>query len=156
MTHPDQYSAYVISRLFSGIFGCVPGVIGPQLLVDIYPLHQRGRAFNAFHIALLFGTVAGPTFSALISANTAWPVEYWWTVGLLAVTIVLCFLTLEETGSYQQSEIRTVPESYSKNRFRTLISGSKVVPTTSIGQSVSSRIYIEEELMLLYPRANTF
>ncbi|KAJ9482617.1 hypothetical protein VN97_g10813 [Penicillium thymicola] len=98
MTDPSNYIAYVISRLFAGFFGAVPTVLGPRIVTDMFFLHQRGRAFTALHMAFLFGTIAGPTFSGFVSAHSFFPVEFWWTAGLLGFTIICCFCFLEETG----------------------------------------------------------
>ncbi|MCJ1401853.1 hypothetical protein MMC11_005070 [Xylographa trunciseda] len=138
MTHSDQYNAYIVSRLFAGIFGGVPSVLGPGLLMDLYPLTQHGRAFNIFHSSLLLGTIAGPTISAFISANNVWTVEYWWTVAFLAFTIVLTFLVLEETGSDRVSNMSKtrIPNSFLHNRAATFFFGTKVVPHTTIKRTL--------------------
>ncbi|OQD84685.1 hypothetical protein PENANT_c012G01696 [Penicillium antarcticum] len=98
MTNPKNYIPYVMSRLFAGFFGAVPTVLGPRIVTDLFFLHQRGRAFTVLHMAFLFGTIAGPTFSGFVSAHSFFPVEFWWTVGLLGFTLLCCFFFLEETG----------------------------------------------------------
>ncbi|KAJ5506154.1 Major facilitator superfamily domain general substrate transporter [Penicillium expansum] len=120
MTDPGDYIAYVISRLFAGFFGAVPTVLGPRIVTDLFFLHQRGRAFTALHMAFLFGTIAGPTFSGFVSAHSFFPVEFWWTrvvlpttwketakvgitpflIGMCPVTIIMGIFTLISFGFY--------------------------------------------------------
>ncbi|PWY66030.1 polyamine transporter [Aspergillus heteromorphus CBS 117.55] len=133
MTHPDDYIAFVLSRLFAGFFGAVPTVLGPRIITDLLFLHQRGRAFTALHMAFLFGTIAGPTFSAFISANAFFPVEFWWSVGLLGATAVLVVCGLEETGYDRAHPDRNpvIPTPWLANRWATFVLGHRVVqPTT--------------------------
>ncbi|KAJ5123581.1 Major facilitator superfamily domain general substrate transporter [Penicillium atrosanguineum] len=133
MTHSDDYIPYIMSRLFAGFFGAVPTVLGPRIVTDLFFLHERGRAFTALHMAFLFGTIAGPTFSGFISADVFFPVEFWWTVGLLGFTLICCFLLLEETG-FDRRCLENNPETPGgliANRFATFFFGQSVVlPTT--------------------------
>ncbi|KAJ5987830.1 Major facilitator superfamily domain general substrate transporter [Penicillium waksmanii] len=133
MTHPNDYIPYIISRLFAGFFGAVPTTLGPRIVTDLFFLHQRGRAFMALHMAFLFGTIAGPTFSGFISANAFFPVEFWWTVGLLGFTLICCFCLLEETGFDRVNFERNpeIPQGLVAKRLATFFFGQSVVfPTT--------------------------
>lgn len=73
-------------------------IVGPLYLVDLFFLHQRGRAFNALGIAMNMGASAGPTFSGFITVHLPWYDEYWWTIGLSCLAIILVVLFLEETS----------------------------------------------------------
>lgn len=89
MTKPGDYDAFVVSRLFGGIFGSVPGVLGTGMIMEMFFLHERGRALTTFHLFFLFGTVAGPTFGGFIVQHVSWTVEFWWTVALQAFIFIL-------------------------------------------------------------------
>lgn len=133
MTHPNDYIPYIISRLFAGFFGAVPTTLGPRIVTDLFFLHQRGRAFMALHMAFLFGTIAGPTFSGFVSAKSFFPVEFWWTVGLLGFTLICCFCLLEETGFDRVNFERNpeIPQGLVAKRLATFLFGQSVVlPTT--------------------------
>jgi MFS family permease len=141
MTRPDQYIPYLMSRGVAAFFGTVVSILGPRYLVDLFFLHQRGRAFTILHLALNFGASAGPTFAGFVAANAYWPVEYWWSVALTGVSIVVTFLFLEETG-YDRTEgavNRIKPTSWIKDRFETFFFGQKVVPKRTLGETVCCR-----------------
>lgn len=132
MTHEDQYVPYLLSRFFAGFFGVVVSVLGPAYLVDMFFLHHRGRAFTVLHLALNFGASAGPTFSGFVAMRSYWTVEYWWQVGVTAITLVVVFLFLEDTtfdrvGTGKGDEER----SWLKGRFDTFFFGTKVVRSVS-------------------------
>lgn len=139
MTKPDQYIPFIMSRLFAGIFGAVPTVLGPRIITNIFFLHQRGRAFTVLHMAFLFGTIAGPTFSAFISARAYFPTEFWWSVGLLGGVLVLVLLFLEETGFDREHEDSNpdIPQSFFAKRWATFFFGRRVVRNRSISEAVS-------------------
>jgi MFS family permease len=138
MTGENQYWAYFMSRYFAGFFGMVVSVLGPRYLVDMFFLHQRGRAFTVLHLALNFGASAGPTFSGYVAAKRYWPIEYWWSVALLGVTAILVFCLLEETGYDRLNPENNVdtPKGFIVNRIRTFLPGNKIVKPASLSEVV--------------------
>ncbi|KAK0641776.1 major facilitator superfamily domain-containing protein [Cercophora newfieldiana] len=133
MTRADQYGPYLASRYFSAFFGVTVSVLGPRYLVDMFFLHQRGRAFTVLHLALNFGASAGPTFAGFVAAHAYWPVEYWWSVGLTGFAIIVVFAFLEETN-FDRSEgtvNRTKPDSWIQDRVETFLPGTKVATPIS-------------------------
>lgn len=89
MTRPGDYVSFTLSRLFGGIFGSIPSILGAQVLMDIFFLHERGRAVTTFHMCFLLGTVAGPTFGGFVVQHVTWPFEFWWTVALQCAVAIL-------------------------------------------------------------------
>jgi MFS family permease len=138
MTGEHQYWPYFVSRYFAGFFGMVVSVLGPRYLVDLFFLHQRGRAFTILHLALNFGASAGPTFSGFIAANNSWTIEYWWSVGLLGFTAFLVLLFLEEAGFDRTEGATNVipPDSFLQNRIYTFFPGNRIVKPTTLAETV--------------------
>lgn len=117
----------------------VVSVLGPRCLTDMFFLHQRGRAFTILHFALNFGASAGPTFSGFIAANHSWTIEYWWSVALTAVVLVLVFAFLEETGWDRTVGVENIrlSDNYFVNRIQTFFPGTKTVGNVPFSQVVS-------------------
>ena len=116
----------------------IVGVLGPCYIVELFFLHARGRVFTILHLALNFGSSAGPTFSGFIAADTNWPIEYWWTVGLLGATIIFVFVFLEETTFDRSISAVNIdaPKSFFSNRVATFFPGNRVVKRATWGQTV--------------------
>ncbi len=108
-------------------------ILGPRILVDMFFLHQRGRAFTILHVALNLGASAGPTFSGFVGASGYWPVEYWWHVALTAFTLIPVLIFLEDTTYDRSPEAvnRKKPESWIQDRRETFFFGTKIVPGTT-------------------------
>lgn len=138
MTHSSQFNLFIVSRFFAGFFGGVTGVIPPRILVDMFFLHQRGRAFTAFHLFLHFGTVGGPTLSAFVSSHRSWTLEFWWTVGLLGAAIIGVFLFLHETSWQREPGAVNLPapQGFFRNRIVTFFPGTRVTPPSTWRQTV--------------------
>ncbi|KAI1859328.1 hypothetical protein JX265_010331 [Neoarthrinium moseri] len=93
----------------------------------------RGRAFNLLGIAMNIGASAGPTFSGFITANHPWWDEYWWTIGLATLCLVLIFLFVEETTWDRTPGAQNfcAKGTWFQRRVQTFFPGTKVVkPST--------------------------
>ena len=141
MTQSNQYDAFVISRLFAGMLGSVPSILGASFITDLFFLHERGRAFLIFSLIFLLGAVAGPTLGGFIVEHVDWPVEFWWTVGLQGLALVLVFLFLEETGFNCDGGLAypARPGSFMADRIATFFLGIKVVPAMNRSELVRYR-----------------
>ena len=128
MQDPNDYIPFVISRWLGGTFGVCPGTIGAGVIVDIFFLHQRGKAFAGYTLCQLFGALVGPTIGGLILHSNPWPVQIWWTVGVEATVIVLVFLFLEETQFDRRPGAQPVSRSWISNRVATFFPGTKILP----------------------------
>jgi MFS family permease len=139
MIHQNEYNSFIVSRFFGGLFGSITGVLGPRILVDLFFLHQRGRAFTVFHWFFDFGTVAGPTLSAFISAKSSWTYAYWWTAALVGFTLFPTFFFLHETSwNREAGAINTpAPTGFFANRFATFSVGTDTTPKKSLVQAVN-------------------
>lgn len=139
MTESTQFIPFLVSRLFAGLCGAIPSVFGARAIFDIFFVHQRGRAFSVFHISFLLGVIGIPTLGAFSSADVAWPIMFWWTVAILGFTLIMCFFFLEESGFDREGNGRypIQPESFLANRVATFFPGNKVVPHTTLADTVS-------------------
>jgi len=153
MTHKGDYASFLGSRVLSGFFGTVTGILGPRILVDLFFLHQRGRAFTAFHFFFDFGTVAGPTLGAFVAANRSWTAAYWYTFALAGVSFIMCFFFLYETAWNREPEADhsyTSPESFVASRLDTFFPGTKVAPHTSFADFVRLSLISEPYILTTF------
>lgn len=138
MTRHTQFVPFIWSRLFAGLCGAVPATYGARLVIDVFFIHERGRAFSVLHVSFILGVISLPTLGAFTAAHVAWPNMFWWTVGLLGLASISVFLFLEETG-YERSNGKSVPihayptksDSFVANRIATFFPGNRVVPETT-------------------------
>jgi MFS family permease len=159
MTKSNQYVTFTISRLFVGLFSATPTILGPQMLVEIFFLHERGTVFNTFMVWSTMGAIIGPTLGGFIAAHASWPWEFWWTVALQGAVILLgmfcngdfkdvkdlsspstAFLFLEETG-YTREDGKVYPlrpSGFIQNRVATYFTGTRVTHTGGFKAAVSN------------------
>lgn len=135
MTGPNDYIPFVMSRMLAGLFGSVPPILATGLIMDLYFLHQRGKAFTVLEVSLLAGAVAAPVFGGFIADTKPWPNVFWWLVAVIAVSIPLAFFFLEETAFRRNEESEPLPQrpsSFMSNRIATFFPGTAVVPRTTV------------------------
>jgi len=146
MTHKGDYWSFLGSRFLSGIFGTVTGILAPRVLVDLFFLHQRGRAFTIFHFFMDFGTIGGPTLGALVGSGRSWTSAYWYGFSLAAFATIMCFFFLHETAwdrTPGADNSKAAPESFVANRVATLLPGTKVTQEIEFKELVSVDIFAE-------------
>ena len=159
MTGPDDYIPFVISRIFSGLFGSIPPILATGFIMDLYFLHQRGKAFTVHEVVLLSGATVSPVFGGFIAETKPWRDVFWWLVALIAVSIplgmaatrlqsvrlhmIIAFFFLEETGFPRDKTSEPLPQrqsSFMSNRTATFFPGTAVVHRTTVANIVSPSV----------------
>jgi MFS family permease len=108
MTGSGDYIPFVISRWLSGTFGSAPSTIGAGTVLDIFFLHQLGKAFVCYTLFTLFGTQFGPTVGGFIVEKAPWPTQFYWTIGVEGFVVIFVFFFLQETR-FPRGHVSTPP-----------------------------------------------
>lgn len=135
MTGPNDYIGFTISRLFCGLFGVIPAILGAGYIIDMFYLHQRGKAFAIFEVLIIFAVVGGGTLGGFIAQTRPWDYVFWWTLGPLGAAIISVFLFVEDTGFSRHSAVinrPNLPHGLVANRAATFFPGTK---TQSAGKA---------------------
>lgn len=129
MRGPGDYNGYMAAKFFAGFFGHTLGILGPLYVVDMFFLHQRGRAFNIMGVALQLGASTGPTLSGFITVHLPWWTEYYWTIAASAFAAVLIFVFVEETTWDRTPGAQNyyARGNWLQRRIQTFFPGTKVV-----------------------------
>jgi MFS family permease len=129
MTHRGEYWSFLGSRFLPGVFDNVAGNLVPRVLVDLFFLYQRGRAFTVFHFFMDLGNIGGPTLGAFVASGKSWTAAYWYAFALAAFAALMCFFFLHETAwdrAPRAENSHVAPEGFVANRVATLFPGIKV------------------------------
>ena len=130
MTGANDYIPFVLSRLMYGLFGILPAILGSGYIMDMFFLHQRGKAFAVFEITIIFAVIGSGTFGGFIAQSRLWPYVFWWTVGPLVATMMLVFSFVEDTGfNRDPNTINRAPlqKNWIANRVATFLPGTQTV-----------------------------
>lgn len=132
MTGATDYVPFIISRLFSGMLGTLPIIVGSAFILDAFFLHQRGRLFAVFELCFLIGPFVIPTVGGFIADDKAlgWPWTFWWTCFLQGVAAVLVFVFVEESNfdRVRGTCVRPPRTTWWRDRLTTMFRGWQVVP----------------------------
>lgn len=147
MTGPDDFIPFVISRLICGLFGVIPAIMGTGFIIDMFFLHQRGKAFAIFEVLIIFAVVGGGTIGGFIAEKRPWQYVFWWTLGPIGAAILGVFFFVHDTTfDRKEGAVRRapLPASYVSNRIATFFPGTKTQPSGKgaelvRGDSVSHR-----------------
>ncbi|KAH8696029.1 synaptic vesicle transporter [Talaromyces proteolyticus] len=131
MTGANDYISFTVSRLFCGIFGGIPAIIGSGYIIDMFYLHQRGKAFTVFKVLIIFAVVGGGTLGGFVAQTQPWNYVFWWTLGPVGAAIVLVFRFVEDTTFSRDPEVSSrapLPKSWVANRIATYLPGIRTRP----------------------------
>lgn len=131
MTGANDYIPFTISRLFTGFFGGIPAILGSGYIIDMFFLHQRGKAFAVFEILIIFAVVGGGTLGGFVAHNNPWSYVFWWTLGPVCAAIILVFIFVEDTSYNRHSATPRpdLPKGWFANRIATFLPGTRTRPS---------------------------
>ena len=140
MTAADNYIAFMISRWLGCTFSSVPSTLGGGIILDVFFLHQRGKAFALYSACNLFGVVFGATLSGFFAGLVSWQSQFWWVMGALGLCAILVMFFLEDTTydrrRYAAGFWNDIPKverrTYFQKRLDTLVFGRRVVACSDI------------------------
>jgi hypothetical protein len=143
LTKPSDFVSLVISRGFAGFCGTVVGVLGPRCLIDLFFLHQRGRAFTLFHFAFDMGNAIGPSLCALVATPSGdWRWAFRFCIILDGVALLAFFIVMRDTTWNRGSTFSGVdagketPDAFLASRIATFLPGTRITPKLSLRQFV--------------------
>lgn len=132
MTGANDYISFTISRLFCGMFGGIPAILGSGYIMDMFYLHQRGKAFAIFEVLIIFAVVGGGTLGGFIAEHKPWNYVFWWTLGPVGAAVLAVFFFVEDTTFPRDPSMpkrAPLPKGWFANRIATFLPGTKTQPS---------------------------
>ena len=147
MTEPAQYIPFVVSRGLAGFFGTACQVLGNEVIINVFFLHQRGKAFAFYSTCFILGAVAGQSLGGFVIQHTSWAIQLWYTIAPQGVSLLLLFLFLEDTsfnrdGTHNESTSR----SWFSKRLASILPGLENKRPASLSEVVRSICDVEDRL----------
>ena len=140
LTNKGDFNLLVISRGLAGFFGTVIGVLGPRCLIDMFFLHQRGRAFTIFHFFFDLGNTAGPSICAFITHPSGdWRWAFRWCIILDGVAFLIYFALMDDT-TWDRTPGAVNPErpkGWVASRIATFVPGTQITRKLTFREFVS-------------------
>ncbi|EON67977.1 hypothetical protein W97_07123 [Coniosporium apollinis CBS 100218] len=92
-----DFSSLLAARFFMGFSNGPADTIAPDIIGEIYFVHQRGRAMAIYTVCLACGPLLGGIAGGYIVGGLGIAWIHWVNVILAAITLILCFLFQPET-----------------------------------------------------------
>lgn len=93
----ENFNSLLAARLFMGIGGGPADAVSPDVVGEIFFVHQRGRAMAIYTVFLSFGSLVGGIAGGYIVSAMGLVWIHWMNVILSAITFVICLVFQAET-----------------------------------------------------------
>jgi DHA2 family multidrug resistance protein len=68
----QSISQIVLARLLQGMFGAALVPLAQAVMIDAFPLEQRGQAMAMFGVGVMVGPILGPTLGGWLTEHYSW------------------------------------------------------------------------------------
>ncbi|KAF9698729.1 hypothetical protein EKO04_003268 [Ascochyta lentis] len=92
-----DFNSFLVARIFIGIGGGPSDAVSPEVVGEIFFVHQRGRAMAIYTVFLSTGSLVGGIAGGYIAASQGLVWIQWWNVILSTFTFFLCLFFQAET-----------------------------------------------------------
>ncbi|USP82361.1 hypothetical protein yc1106_09635 [Curvularia clavata] len=125
-----NFGSLLAARTFMGIGGGPADAVSPEVIGEVFFVHQRGRAMAIYTFFLAFGSLVGGCVGGYIVASMGLSWIHWMNVLLSAITFVLCLLFQAET-LYNRPQTSVAPD-YAVDNKQTVDTKESVVATGTV------------------------
>lgn len=100
-----SFDSLLVARLFLGISAGPSDTVCPDIVGEVFFVHQRGRAMAIYTLFLALGSSTGGLSGSYIAANIGWRWTCWIAVILGSANLVAAALLLPETLFERESRL---------------------------------------------------
>ena len=112
-----NYTALLVSRIFSGAFGGVLASMTMSIVGDSIPPEKRGSAMGVVSTSFSLASIMGIPLSLFLAQNFNWHAPFLFLGGLSLCLIVLIIISIPEMQQHLQT-YRNSPKEQIKQTFR--------------------------------------
>ncbi|KAJ0333144.1 hypothetical protein COL922a_010968 [Colletotrichum nupharicola] len=148
---------YLASRILLGLFGAPVESLCEISITDIWFAHQRPKYLALYGWGLSMTGKLAPMLSGFINVGMGWKWTLWWCAIFNGITLVYCFLFMEETNYDRPARLEDheTPVSSEAQRTESATGSeeeSKVANTTEKQGTPTTNPVDSETGQVMYPR----
>ncbi|PSK48600.1 hypothetical protein B9Z65_114 [Elsinoe australis] len=104
----SSFDSLLAARVFTGMGGAAADTLAPDVVGQVFFVHQRGRAMAVYTIFLTAGSLVGGAIGGYIAYGIGWRWTMWLHVILAGAVFLGCFFFLPETLFDRESALNAV------------------------------------------------
>lgn len=89
----------VAFRLLQGMFGAALVPLSQSVMLDAYPIEQRGQAMGIWGVGVMLGPIMGPTLGGFLTENYSWHWVFLVNLPVGVLTVMGLLFSMDETES---------------------------------------------------------
>ena len=108
----------VAFRLLQGMCGAALVPLSQSVMLDAYPIEQRGQAMGIWGVGVMLGPIMGPTLGGWLTENYSWHWVFLVNLPVGIVTVLGLLVFMDETKRHDASALRLVRLPGARRRHR--------------------------------------
>lgn len=93
----QNVTSIVLFRILQGIFGAALVPLAQAIMVDTWPLEERGRAMAIWGMGVMVGPIAGPTVGGWLTENLDWRWTFFINLPVGVLSLILAMRYVPDT-----------------------------------------------------------
>ena len=89
----------VVFRLLQGMCGAALVPLSQSVMLDAYPIEQRGQAMGIWGMGVMLGPIMGPTLGGFLTDNYSWHWVFLVNIPVGILTVLGLLVFMDETGA---------------------------------------------------------
>ncbi|EUC40587.1 hypothetical protein COCMIDRAFT_9563 [Bipolaris oryzae ATCC 44560] len=144
-----SFDSLLAARIFMGIGGAPADAVSPDVVGEIFFVHERGRAMAIYTSFLAFGSLVGATCGGYIVGPMGLSWLHWMNVVLSAISFALCLVFQAET-LYERPQTSYTSDNDVSNKVTAETKESVVVADSVAPSTYPSYSYLRSLRLITY------
>ncbi|WP_420266207.1 DHA2 family efflux MFS transporter permease subunit [Candidatus Magnetominusculus dajiuhuensis] len=96
----------IFFRIVQGIGGGALQPLSQAILLEAFPLKQRGTAMALFGVGILFGPIIGPLMGGWITDNWSWQWIFYINIPIGIISVLMCMIFISDPSYLKKQKMR--------------------------------------------------
>jgi hypothetical protein len=131
----NSYNSFMGACVLNGLGAGPAETIMPEIIADIFFLHDRGKWNTLYWVVYMGSLMVGPIISGSMTETVGWRSFWWFNTGLLGLSFLMVVFMFPETRFHRHLPVVNSNTSGTSLDEKTRIERAEDIPTSTEGDA---------------------